>query len=179
MNAPIKEIRFNRADKDFAYLLNGEIVGFAPTYMQAPAAKPPRPNSTRWSGMGAWKRPVPPTTATAWAMLILLSVRTARSRSMPPGAMSRPTACGLTTYTHCTFSCRSCPSRRALGAAPHCPSARPLWRLERHPQRRRIRCLAIHHCASCEDSAAGEREALERAARVAAVLIPQPKDKAA
>jgi hypothetical protein len=31
----VKEIRFNRADKDFAYLLNGEIVGYAPTYLQA------------------------------------------------------------------------------------------------------------------------------------------------
>ena len=33
--APVKVVRYNRYDQDWAYLLNGEIVGFTPTRLQA------------------------------------------------------------------------------------------------------------------------------------------------
>ncbi len=35
---PIKEIKYDRRTKDFAYLLNGEIVSWAPTHLQAEQA---------------------------------------------------------------------------------------------------------------------------------------------
>lgn len=30
-----KQVKFNRKDRDYAYYLNGQLVGFAPTYIQA------------------------------------------------------------------------------------------------------------------------------------------------